>query len=80
MPSKVASLVKASPIGQIADMFSPEMPDIETPDPVAKQAGLATAQANERSLIGRKGLQTTKVVRRNLLKQKGRQKFGGSST
>ena len=64
----------------IKDTFSPEMPEApEAPDPVAQQSALPAAQAEERSLINRAGLQTTKKVQRSLLRQSGRQTLGGTS-
>ena len=47
----------------IKDFFVPQMPDIPEIDPVAESSALATAQSEERSLINRAGLQTTKKVR-----------------
>lgn len=56
--------IAGSAFDSAKDIFSPEPPPVpETPDPVAQQSVLATAQAEERSLINRAGLQTTKKVR-----------------
>ncbi len=50
-------------------------PEIFTPDPVAEESALAAAQAEERSLINKAGLQTTKKVRSLLGKES---KFGST--
>ena len=47
----------------IGEWFVPQMPEVPEIDPVAEQSALATAQSEERSLINRAGLQTTKKVR-----------------
>ena len=65
----------------VKDAFSPDFPEPqkpETPDPVAQQATLPAAQAQERSLINKAGLQTTKKVQQSLLRQEGRQTLGGT--
>jgi len=70
----------ASAFEKTKDFFTPELPPPpETPAPVAQRSALAGAQAEERSLINRAGLATTKKVNYSLLKQKGRQSFGGTS-
>ena len=66
-------------VKEAKDMFSPDLPEVETPDPVAQQAGLGTAQATERAMQSKRGLQTTKVVQQSLLKQRGREKLGSTS-
>ena len=53
----------------VEDAFSPDTPDPTNPDPVAESSSLAAAQAEERSLINKAGLQTTKKVRSVLGKE-----------
>jgi len=69
----------AGEVKKAPDMFSPEMPEVEKVDPVAQESGLAAAQANERSLLDRKGLASTKVAKGSMLKQKQRSSLGGTS-
>ena len=71
MPGGVVSAVKSA--------LSPDTPDVKTPDPVAEESALGAAQAEERAARSRKGLQSTRVVKQSLLKQKGRETFGGSA-
>ena len=69
----------AGEVKKVPDMFTPELPPApETPDPVAEKSAIGAAQAEERSLINRAGLATTKKVNYSLLKQRDRQSLGGT--
>ena len=54
---------------QIFSMQDPDPIEVVTPDPVAQESSYGAMQANERSLINRKGLESTKKVN-SLLNQK----------
>ncbi len=64
----------------IKDIFVPEPPEApEVPAPPIQSSSLAAMQSEERSLINRSGLATTKKVNNSLLRQKPQQKLGGTS-
>jgi len=55
--------------GEFGDIFSPDLPDPVTPDPVAQESTLGATQAEERSLLNKAGLAGTKKVRTLLGKE-----------
>ena len=62
----------------VRDTFFPEAPEPKIPDPEIKPSTLGAAQLEERSLIDKKGLATTKKVKQGLLNQAPKQKLGGT--
>ncbi len=65
-----------APFKAVEDVFSPDMPeDPPAPDPVAKSSSAGAMMAEEKSLINRKGLQSTKKV--GTVLQSQREVLGG---
>jgi hypothetical protein len=62
--SKKSYSAVISPFEKIKDAFSPDLPPApETPAPPTKESAAGATQAEERSLLKRKGLRTTKKVK-----------------